>query len=100
MNKPIEKIDCELEPLIEKFMKNSWSDFEIMQNAYSKKNYTEIQRIGHNIKGSSLNYGFLLMGELGRKIEISAAGENDVELEGLLNVFKDYLENVVVEFVD
>lgn len=98
--KIVEKISSELEPLTKSFMNNSYIDLEHLKNAYKSKDYKAVERLGHNIKGSALNYGFDLLAEIGKEIEKAALLKSDNEIEALFDRFEYYMKNVQVKYKD
>lgn len=97
--KIVEKIDADLQGLIPGFMELTYKDIESLEQALGTGNMDAASRIGHNIKGSALNYGFLQLGGIGRRIEICAAQNLQEQVRTELSALKDYVERVEVEFV-
>ena len=96
--KIIEEVSIGLEPLLSKFMEHTASEVAALENIVASGNMAEALRMGHNIKGSALNYGFSILAEIGRNIEISAGNEDMAQLKLLLVDLKKYLKNVEIVF--
>ncbi|CCO24715.1 Hpt domain-containing protein [Maridesulfovibrio hydrothermalis] len=94
-----EEISKDLEVLIPGFMDNTYREIKDLETALKCDNLTDVLRIGHNIKGSALNYGFNQLAEIGRGIEISAADKRKRQVYTLLNELKCYAEQVEIIFV-
>lgn len=93
-----ETINIDLEALIPSFMENTFIEIGELEKVVQTGNIDDAFRMGHNIKGSALNYGFLHLAEIGRNIEI-AASDGDMKLvSGLLVELKEYVELVHIEF--
>lgn len=97
--KVIERISSDLEPLIERFMSNSLSDLSAMRASLKHDDFETVQRLGHNAKGSGLGYGFLVLGEIGRRIEDAAKKGDSVAVAYELDELERYLQCVEVELV-
>jgi len=93
-----ETINKDLEILIPTFMDCTCTEIKELENALKLGKLDDASRMGHNIKGSALNYGFLKLAEIGRQIEISGAENDAPRLYHLLEELKDYVERVEVIF--
>ncbi|SME92231.1 Hpt domain-containing protein [Desulfovibrio gilichinskyi] len=97
-NKIKETINSELERLVGRFMRNTDLEIATLVAAFKKSDFLAINRIGHNIKGTALNYGFKHLAEIGRSIEKAGADEDVENIERLLLCLKDYVVCVEIEF--
>ncbi|NDV27303.1 Hpt domain-containing protein [Desulfovibrio sp. JC010] len=95
----VEKIEADLEGLILGFMEITRREIKELSIALESGDMTTAARLGHNIKGSALNYGFLQLGGIGRRIESCAAQNDLIQVRAEFNALKDYVERVEVEFV-
>ncbi|WP_291327753.1 Hpt domain-containing protein [Desulfovibrio sp. UCD-KL4C] len=96
--KIIETIDNELKMLVERFMENTNLEVATLIEASKKSDFLTINRIGHNMKGSALNYGFKHLADLGRSIEKAGANEDVENIKQLLISLKDYVARVEIKF--
>ncbi len=96
----IETIDSELERLVERFMKNTNLEIATLVEASNKLDFLTINRIGHNMKGTALNYGFKHLADLGRSIEKAGADKDVENIKQLLVSLKDYVARVEIEFAE
>lgn len=94
----LETISADLEALISSFMENTFIEISVLEEAVENGNNDVAFRMGHNIKGSARNYGFLHLAEIGRKIEIAAADGDMGLVSELLLELKKYVQVVHVEF--
>lgn len=97
--KIVEKIDADLQVLISEFMEITHREVKALELALNSGDMETVTRIGHNIKGSALNYGFVKLGGIGRKIESYAARNQPESVRAELGALKDYVKRVEVEFV-
>jgi CheY-like chemotaxis protein/HPt (histidine-containing phosphotransfer) domain-containing protein len=95
----VAQVDSELKELIPFFMEDSYKELSAMQTALEHQDFDTLQRLGHSIKGSSRNYGFDALGEIGAAIETSAKTGAADDIKHHLNMLSDYLEQVEVEYV-
>ncbi|WP_319759511.1 Hpt domain-containing protein [Maridesulfovibrio sp.] len=97
--KIIEKIDADLKGLIPGFMAITHREVKEIGAAIKSEDLATVTRLGHNLKGSALNYGFLELGKIGRRIEAGAAGNDLNKVLVEFAALKDYVERVEVQFV-
>ncbi|WP_320169561.1 Hpt domain-containing protein [Maridesulfovibrio sp.] len=94
----VETIDADLEVLIPSFMGNTMTEIVGLENALKSADFNMLGLLGHNIKGSALNYGFAVLAEIGRGIELAAGVEDLARIEALIADLKDYIGRVEVRF--
>ncbi|TIH19944.1 Hpt domain-containing protein [Marinifilum sp. JC120] len=97
--KIVERIDADLQGLVSGFIKITYNEIKDLEDALNAGDMDVVARIGHNLKGSALNYGFSQLGAIGLRIETCAALNKPDEVQVELEVLKDYVERVEVEFV-
>jgi len=93
------EIDIDLEDIVPGFLENRRNDIVELESFYEKREYLELERIGHKVSGSSGGYGFHQLGKIAKSIELVAQEKKDDELNKLIEDFKSYVENVQVSFV-
>ena len=71
-----------------------------MESAVSEKNYEDLYRLAHGLKGSSRNYEFFSLGDIFFEVEKAAADKNMDASRYYMRQARNYLDNVQVEFVD
>lgn len=96
---PKEFIDKDLEPLVKRFIENSYLDLKKMYLAFKSEQFLDLKRLGHNIKGSSRNYGFMKLSDFGRSIEVAASQNDKEEIKKILLSVENYLETVEIEYL-
>jgi HPt (histidine-containing phosphotransfer) domain-containing protein len=96
--KIIVQVDPDLEELIPGFLENRKADVEKLRIDLDGGDFTNLQSIGHSIKGVGGGYGFDLMSELGASIESLAKEKNAAEIREKINQLDDYLQRVEIEY--
>lgn len=94
----IERIDADLEELMERFFDNSEKDLVKMRAALESDDMETLTRLGHTAKGTGYGYGFMGMGDIGLAMENAAKSGDRNEVEAMVERMAYYLENVQVEF--
>ncbi len=94
--KIIVKVDPEIADLIPGFLKNREKDIEQMESYLAAKNFEEIERLGHSMKGSGAGYGFDGISEIGKSIEIAGKEQSIENIKKGIENLKDYLRRVEI----
>jgi len=94
----IERIDPDLEELMERFFAGSREDLAKMQSALDVNDLDLLSRLGHTAKGTGYGYGFRGMGDIGLELEDAAKAGNESEVRTLVERMAHYLDNVKVEY--
>lgn len=94
----IERIDPDLEELMERFFINSKEDTVKMQEALDAGDYETLARLGHTAKGTGYGYGFRGMGDIGLDLEMAAKQQDVQASQAHVDRMTFYLDNVKVEF--
>jgi len=93
-------VDSDLEDLVPGFLENRQRDVETIRALLQEGNLTEIQRLGHSMKGAGGGYGFDEITEIGKQLEEAAkAGETET-VNRLTEQLKSYLSSVKVVYQD
>lgn len=96
----IERIDPDLEELMERFFTNSKSDLVKMETSLEAGDFETLARLGHTAKGTGYGYGFQGMGDIGLALEQAAKSADAGKSRELVAQMDHYLANVTVEFGD
>jgi HPt (histidine-containing phosphotransfer) domain-containing protein len=94
----IERVDPDLEVLMERFFISSKVDLEKMQSAFEARDFSTLVRLGHTAKGAGYGYGCMGMGDIGAELESVAKSEDEAEVRILIDKMEYYLDNVKIEF--
>lgn len=84
--------------LVPGFLKNKSDDLQSIKSMIQQKDYSTIQKIGHNWKGACPSYGFHYLGEVGKQFEILVQNREFKRLEDLVQTLPAYLKNVTIEY--
>jgi HPt (histidine-containing phosphotransfer) domain-containing protein len=95
--KIIVKVDPEIADLIPGFLKNREKDIEQMESYLEAKNFEEIERLGHSMKGSGAGYGFDGVSEIGKAIEVAGKEKNIEGIKKGIEDLRSYLRRVEIE---
>ncbi len=99
-DKNIEIIDIDLKELIPSFISNTELEIKALGEALANKEMSVVKRLGHNIKGSALNYGLVKLAEIGKGLEKAGADCNAEKAESLLADFREYFLTLEIIFED
>ncbi|MGD0119978.1 MAG: Hpt domain-containing protein [Candidatus Binatus sp.] len=94
----IVEVDEDLSDLIPGFLTNKRADIDTIFEAVTRRDYAEIARIAHRIKGEGGSYGFDAMTETGRSLEHAAALRDDSAVTTLARQLLSYLDRVEIVF--
>jgi len=100
MSKFTVEIDEDLKDIVPGFLTNRQKDIISLTDFFNEKNVSEIEKIGHKVSGSSGGYGFEELGRIAKKIEELAMNKNLTEIEPLIEKFKNYVNNVNIEYIN
>jgi len=92
------KVDEDLSDLIPGFLTNKRADIDTIFEAVTRRDYPEIGRIAHRIKGEGGSYGFDAMTETGRSLEHAAALRDAGAVTTLARQLLSYLDRVEIVF--
>lgn len=93
------KVSKDLQELLPRFLENREKDLSLLREALKEGNFTELESLGHKLKGTCGGYDFDELGNLGLEIENAAKVSNSDEIHRLIETFRNYLRNVEVEYV-
>ena len=87
-----------LKPLIPEFLANRRQDVILLREAVGQADHESIRRIGHNLKGLGLSYGFLTLTDLGVVIEKAALANDTERIKVETESLSNYLSRIDVVF--
>ena len=91
-------IDQELEEIIPGFLENRRGDVQTIEAALQENNLSQIQMIGHRLKGDGGGYGFDAISAIGAALEQAAAREDRPAIRRLTTELIDFLARVCVVY--
>jgi HPt (histidine-containing phosphotransfer) domain-containing protein len=100
-DKPVARVDAELEELMDMFFANTRQDLEAMRAALAAGDLATLRRLGHSLKGAGYNYFLEELGDMGRDLENACADNPDpAALAELVDRAAWYVDNVEIEYVE
>ncbi len=94
----IVEVDEDLSDLIPGFLTHKRADVVTIFDANARRDYAEISRIAHRIKGEGASYGFETMTEMGRSLEQAAAMRDDGAVAMLARQLLNYMDRLEIVF--
>jgi HPt (histidine-containing phosphotransfer) domain-containing protein len=92
------EVDEELSDLIPGFLTHKRADVATIVDANARRDYAEIGRIAHRIKGEGTSYGFETMTEMGRSLEQAAAVHDDGAVATLARQLLNYMDRLEIVY--
>ena len=84
------EIDIPLEMKI-KYLERRKQDYDDCLKALSEKNYELFLKVGHQVKGNAVSFGYADLGLIAAHLEKAAAAKDIQKIESLLSEFKEFL---------
>jgi HPt (histidine-containing phosphotransfer) domain-containing protein len=94
----IVEVDEDLSDLIPGFLTHKRADIDTIFDAVTRRDYAEIVRVAHRVKGEGGSYGFDAMTEMGRSLEHAAAIRDNGAVTTLARQLLRYLDQVEIVF--
>ncbi len=94
----IVEVDEGLADLIPGFLAHKRADVITIFEAIARRDYAEISRIAHRIKGEGASYGFETMTEMGRSLEQAVAMRDDGAVTTLARQLLNYMDRLEIVF--
>jgi len=92
------EVDEDLSDLIPGFLTHKRADVVTIVDAIARRDYAEIGRIAHRIKGEGTSYGFETMTEMGRSLEQAAAIHDDGAVATLARQLLNYMDRLEIVY--
>ncbi len=99
MAKILVQVDKDLADIMPTFLNNRTKDIEIITQALVKADMKSIEVVAHKLAGNAGGYGLAELGLIGKEMEAASKQQNVDEVKKLFQRMKDYLENLVINFV-
>lgn len=94
----IVEVDEDLSDLIPGFLTHKRADVATIVDAIARRDYAEIGRVAHRIKGEGTSYGFETMTEMGRSLEQAAAIHDDGAVATLARQLLNYMDRLEIVY--
>ena len=88
----------DLEDLIPVFMTNRGKELDTLRTALAANDFEQLKLLGHRMKGVGRSYGFILVSDIGKRIEDSAARKDKGEIDTCIREYAEYLRKVKVVY--
>lgn len=75
-----------------RYIERRKKDLEICIKSLEKKNYMELERVGHQLKGNGETFGHQVLAHIGSKMETAAAEGDSEEIKKTLREFSNWLQ--------
>ena len=93
------EIDADFEDIIPSFLDNKRGDVIKINDALNRRDFEEIRKMGHKLKGTSRMYGFEYMSTLCLAIEEAAKNQEAGTIRENLDLLADHLDHVIIKYV-
>jgi HPt (histidine-containing phosphotransfer) domain-containing protein len=77
----LDQLPAIIRGLVPGYLRSRNEELNRMAGWIAARDFTELRRVGHNLKGSGASFGLPQITEIGRRMEISATNQNLQELE-------------------
>jgi len=84
--------------LVPAFLRNRRTELESLRQALATRDFEQLRRLAHRMRGVGSSYGFDYVTTLGCEIEQCARSGDVQALARLVGDYADYLENVRIEY--
>lgn len=74
-----------------KYIERRSLDLQKCQEGLASQDLSILERIGHNLKGNGLSFGFPELSQLGRELEKSAKEADLVQVEKCVSSLRDWV---------
>lgn len=75
------------------YLQRRKADLPALEEACSKMEAPFLQRIGHQLRGNALSYGFDELSVIGTQLEAASKNSDFIEAKQLVSKIKQYVEN-------
>jgi HPt (histidine-containing phosphotransfer) domain-containing protein len=81
--------------LINNYLQRRINELDSLENAINNGDFAHIFKIGHQLKGNGLTFGFGQISEIGSKLESSALVQNKHDIELHLKEYRAVLHAIL-----
>ncbi len=89
------QIEPEILEIVPLFLNSRKEDLRHLEDYLQNKNFDEIKKIAHTIKGISRPYGFPTLEDMSRQLETQALEKQPQEIQKTLHEMKTYLSKYI-----
>ena len=91
-------IEPDFAEFIPEFFEDIRQDLRVMTEALQRRNYQEISRLGHSLKGAGGGYGFNTISEIARSLETAAKEERTDDVALWIKKLQEFIDEVRVVY--
>lgn len=88
----------QLEALIPTFLANRRKELDALRSALAEADFTELQRIGHCMKGVGASYGFARISACGVQVEQGARALDRAAIAACIDDYAEYLGKLRIAY--
>ena len=81
-------------PLVPGYLKNRGHDVDRIEQALAAKDFAELRKLGHNMRGSAGGYGLPPLSQIGGRIEDAAVASDAAAIGAALDEMRHFLKTV------
>jgi len=93
-------VKTKIKKYIPQFMDNTQNDIDLLKQAASDNNISEMERLSHSIKGYGKPFGFTELGNLAAKVHLATKAGNISDAALYIQELEDYYSNIEIVYVD
>jgi len=91
-------LDPDLEPLIPAYIERRHEELLTLQEALNQQDFSLLQNVGHNLKGSGAGYGFSAISELGGGLEKAAMESNLTAARQEVDALQQFMATLEIRY--
>ncbi|KPA13078.1 Hpt domain-containing protein [Candidatus Magnetomorum sp. HK-1] len=91
-------VKSKIKKFIPQFLENTKNDIELLKKSLQAKNYDEIHRNAHSMKGYAKPFGFGYLGELAAQLQQAAKDQAFEDAESLIEELDEYYDNIEIVY--
>jgi HPt (histidine-containing phosphotransfer) domain-containing protein len=91
-------LDKDLEPIVTRFLGRKRAEIPRLRVALQERDFEEIRRLGHDLKGAGEGFGFPDLTAVGAQLERSARSRDGGAINEQIDKMDRYLTSVVVHY--
>mgnify|MGYP001545904527 CR=1 FL=1 len=95
---PVIHVDAELADLVPRYINNRWSDLNLARSLLAGRDFEQLAKIAHRIRGSAASYGFVGLGQIAGYLQQAAFNADSGNIERALDRYEQYLRNAKIRF--
>ncbi len=81
--------------LIDNYLKRRIEEVNLLEKALSDDDYSVLFRIGHQLKGNGMMFGFPGISEIGSRIEKGSLIRNKTEMASMIDEYRFSLDQII-----